>query len=185
MTPATAPTARDTPTLPPECAALGIRASLIDGRPLAVFEEGRNLICAHVSASGREYLLTKEAAAAWTQLRTAAANDGVSLILLSAFRSIARQAELIRARCAEGRPLDEVLQILAPPGFSEHHTGRAIDLGTPGCPPADPAFDQTPAFAWLCDNAARFNFVLSYPRGNPQGFVYEPWHWCFHAKAAT
>ena len=35
-------------------------------------------------------------------------------------------------------------------------------------------------YAWLKDNAARFRFRLSYPRDNPHGIAYEPWHWCWH-----
>jgi zinc D-Ala-D-Ala carboxypeptidase len=72
-----------------------------------------------------------------------------------------------------------VLRINAPPGYSEHHTGRAVDLGTAGCAALDQAFAQTPAFAWLQRHAQRFGFYLSYPRDNAEGYLYEPWHWCF------
>ena len=33
--------------------------------------------------------------------------------------------------------------------------------------------------AWLRTNAPRFGFHLSYPRNNPHGIGYEPWHWCW------
>jgi D-alanyl-D-alanine carboxypeptidase len=65
------------------------------------------------------------------------------------------------------------------PGFSEHHTGRALDLHAGDGKPLETTFENHPAFAWLCDNAAEFNFHLSYPRNNPSGIDYEPWHWCF------
>ncbi|MNW15580.1 D-alanyl-D-alanine carboxypeptidase [compost metagenome] len=45
-------------------------------------------------------------------------------------------------------------------------------------------FEQTPAFAWLQANADRFGFVLSFPRGNACGYLYEPWHWCYQQVTA-
>ena len=48
-----------------------------------------------------------------------------------------------------------------------------------GCAPAEEAFEGTGAFDWLQRHAARYGFRLSYPRGNPHGIVYEPWHWRF------
>lgn len=73
--------------------------------------------------------------------------------------------------------MQEILNVNAAPGYSEHHGGRALDIGTPGEPPAEESFEHTPAFAWLTRHAGDFGFVMSYPRGNPHGIVYEPWHW--------
>jgi len=67
----------------------------------------------------------------------------------------------------------------AAPGYSEHHGGRALDIGTPDEPPAEESFEKTAAFEWLQRNAEGHGFVLSYPRDNPHGIVYEPWHWCW------
>ena len=53
----------------------------------------------------------------------------------------------------------------------------------PDEPPAEESFETTPAFAWLSQHAARHGFSLSYPRGNPHGIVYEPWHWRFRSRA--
>jgi len=101
------------------------------------------------------------------------------LKLVSAFRSVDRQVEIVREKLAEGASIDEILSASAPPGFSEHHTGRAVDITSDGAAPLEIEFEQTPAFRWLSKNAARFGFVLSYPAGNPYGYDYEPWHWCF------
>ncbi|RBC14748.1 D-alanyl-D-alanine carboxypeptidase family protein, partial [Xanthomonas oryzae pv. oryzae] len=57
----------------------------------------------------------------------------------------------------------------------------ALDIGTPGEPPAEESFATTPAFAWLRNNANAFGYRLSYPRDNPHGIVYEPWHWRWSA----
>ena len=67
----------------------------------------------------------------------------------------------------------------AAPGFSEHHSGLALDIGTQDEPPAEESFERTAAFAWLRDHAGEHGFVMSYPRDNPHGIVYEPWHWRF------
>ncbi|HYS50488.1 MAG TPA: M15 family metallopeptidase, partial [Burkholderiales bacterium] len=99
----------------------------------------------------------------------------------SAFRSVDRQAEIIGAKLAEGVSLDAVLCVSAPPGYSEHHSGRAVDVTTDEGAPLEPEFEKTEAFRWLSKNAVRFGFVLSYPAGNPYGYDYEPWHWCFRA----
>ena len=65
----------------------------------------------------------------------------------------------------------------AAPGFSEHHSGRAIDIATPGTRPLTVEFERSKAFAWLTANAAAFGFTMPYGRGNTFGFEFEPWHW--------
>jgi len=131
-------------------------------------------------AGRREYLLAPTAAAKWREMSAAALTDGVVIKIASAFRSVDRQAEIIRAKLAEGLSLDAVLCVSAPPGYSEHHSGRAIDVTTDeGVAPLEPEFERTRAFRWLSKNAGRFGFFLSYPAENPYGYDYEPWHWCF------
>lgn len=124
--------------------------------------------------------MTRETAHAWWRMKLAASSDGVTLICISAFRSVDRQRRLVEHAVQAGEPRDVVLRRLAPPGHSEHHSGRALDIGTPGCPPADAAFADTIAFRWLTAHAVEFNFRLSYPPGNASGFIPEPWHWCWH-----
>ena len=158
---------------------LGVPQDLCAGRTLAVQEEAQELELVERGENGREYLLIPSAAAAWRAMSAAAAADGVALRIVSAFRSVDRQAEIVREKLARGLTLDAILSASAPPGYSEHHTGRAIDIGVPGAPPLEEDFEDTEAFRWLTENAGRFGFVLSYPRDNPQGYVYEPWHWCY------
>lgn len=128
---------------------------------------------------GRAHWLIAPAAAAFLAMQEAARREGIVLEIVSSFRSVLHQAEIFRRKLARGIPLPEILRVNAPPGFSEHHSGRALDLGTPGCPPAEEAFEGTSAFRWLAQHAAGFGFRLSYPRENPYGFIYEPWHWCW------
>eukprot|EP01035_Chromulina_nebulosa_P009300 gene9300-biopygen7821 len=130
---------------------------------------------------GRPIRLSRRAAAAWYRMRDAAAADGITLYPLSGFRSIARQTRIIRTNLAAGRDPADLFRFVAAPGFSEHHTGRAIDIGSPEDVSVEEKFANTAAFRWLRRHAGKFGFVMSYPRRNPHGIGYEPWHWCWRA----
>lgn len=161
------------PALPPDYAS---RTGLPpQAEPALLVDAGRD-------AFGRRAWLEAGTARAWARLRDAAAAEGVALQLVSAFRHTAYQARLVRRKLARGLTLAQILAVNAAPGYSEHHSGRAIDLTTPGCAPAEEAFESTPAFAWLQRHAGHHGFRLSYPRGNPHGVVHEPWHW-YHVGA--
>jgi D-alanyl-D-alanine carboxypeptidase len=116
-------------------------------------------------------------------LRIAANSAGVSLFLISAFRSIEYQHELIDKKLVEGQAIEDILKVNAAPGYSEHHTGRAIDVGTIGCDALVEEFEDTKAFQWLNINAQEFGFIQSYPKNNSSGIDYEPWHWCFQVES--
>lgn len=160
-------------------ADLGIDEPQLASRNLKVFAEATRLAPVGVGTDHRDKFLAPAAAKAWNAMRSAAAGQSVRLLLVSAFRSVEFQTELIRGKLERGASIDDVLKVNAPPGYSEHHTGCAVDIGTDGCPPLEEAFENTASFAWLCQNAKSFGFSMSYPRGNPQGYLYEPWHWRF------
>lgn len=159
--------------------ALGIPDDYMDKCSLPLFEEALNLVDAEVDFYGRPQRLTKDAFDAWTALKAAAQTDDVIIFLISAFRGIDYQQEVIARKLAEGRHIDEILRVNSAPGYSEHHTGRAIDIGTLGCDPLVEAFENTKAFRWLRTNGNKYGFFMSYPRENQFGINYEPWHWCF------
>jgi D-alanyl-D-alanine carboxypeptidase len=145
------------------------------------YAEATALVSVGLDAQGREAFLDPAAASAWLALKSAATDAGLTVLLISGFRSMERQSEIVQRKLARGLSLAEILTVSAYPGFSEHHTGRALDLAAPACPDLVEAFENTPEFRWLSTHAHRFGFALSYPRGNPRGLAYEPWHWCFHA----
>ncbi|MBV8659786.1 MAG: M15 family metallopeptidase [Burkholderiales bacterium] len=159
-------------------AALGIAEDYAEVRGLSLQLEAESLVPLGVDVLGRDQFAVASTADAWRQMRDAAAQDGVTLQLVSAFRSVDYQAGLIRRKLDKGLVLDEILRASAAPGYSEHHTGRALDLTTPGGEMLEDSFENTPAFAWLQQHADQYGFSLSFPRDNPQGFIYEPWHWC-------
>jgi D-alanyl-D-alanine carboxypeptidase len=136
---------------------------------------------ARAADDGQPVRLAPRAAAAWKRMAAAAAREGIALLPLSGFRSVARQAEIVRAKLASGETLTEILQLVAAPGCSEHHTGRAIDVGSSRATKLDALFARTAAFRWLKGHARKFGFRLSYPPKNVHGIAYEPWHWCWHA----
>lgn len=141
------------------------------------FEEAQELVDVGPNLVGRMQRLAPATAAKWQQMVAAAAADGIVLLVVSGFRSIDYQARLIRRKINAGQGLSEILKVSAAPGFSEHHTGRAMDIATPGSRPLTEEFETSEAFAWLLKNASSFGFSMTYPRDNPHGFIYEPWHW--------
>ncbi len=79
----------------------------------------------------------------------------------------------------KGMNIYKILEVSAAPGYSEHHSGRALDITTPGYAVLEEEFEHSPAFEWLCEHAPGFGFSLSFPRDNPHGVIYEPWHWAW------
>lgn len=152
-------------------------------RGLRQLREPKRLISIGLDIQQREQWLTPPAARAFAAMREAAARDGVELQLVSAFRSIAYQLGIIERKLQRGLSMDAILRVSAAPGYSEHHSGRALDLTAPGYAPVEEIFEQSGAFAWLTRNGSRFGFSLSYPRGNRHRIAYEPWHWCFHRRS--
>jgi D-alanyl-D-alanine carboxypeptidase len=150
------------------------------GRP-AKYTDATDLVAIGEDIYGRDAKLHPDAAVAWAKMCTAAEAAGVQLLVVSAFRSMARQAEIVGKKRARGLSWDEILRVSAYPGFSEHHTGCAVDIVSPECRELVEAFEHTNEFRWLTQHAPSFGFTLSYPRDNPHGVVYEPWHWRWRA----
>jgi zinc D-Ala-D-Ala carboxypeptidase len=160
-------------------AALQIPLGSIAARSLVFHPEAADLVVAETGDNGKEHLLVPPAASAWRAMKTSALADGIVIDIVSAFRTIDRQAEIVRAKMEKGLSLESILCVSAPPGYSEHHSGRAIDVTTDGVRPLEQEFEHTRAYRWLSANAHRFGFVLSFPPNNRYGYAYEPWHWCF------
>jgi D-alanyl-D-alanine carboxypeptidase len=161
---------------------LGIPHDYASKRGLTLQNEATDLVSIGVNSEGREISLTPEAAAAWKRMKDSAAADGIALEGYSGFRSVERQTEIIRRKLASGEKIESILAVNAAPGFSEHHTGRAVDIGVPSVAPLTEDFAETTAFIWLSKHAPSFGFRLSYPKGNSHGISYEPWHWLYQSQ---
>ena len=158
---------------------LGIPSNYAQRVQLALCEEAAELVSIGPDVLGREQRLAPAAARAWTEMCAGAQRDGIQLLVVSAFRSVDYQQALIARKLDKGQSIADILKVNAAPGYSEHHTGLALDITAPDCPPLEQGFEQTRAFNWLKKHAERYGFRLSYPRNNPHGIMYEPWHWAY------
>jgi len=137
-------------------------------------------------ALGASLQLRPEAAASFHAMQQAAATEGVDLQVLSAFRSIELQRSLFfDVKAERNQDASTRAKVSAPPGYSEHSTGYAVDLGDGGQPATNLSqnFENTPAYQWLSQHAGHYHFILSFPKGNHQGVSYEPWHWRFEGSS--
>lgn len=127
---------------------------------------------------GSDHELRPDAAEALEQMLAAAADDGVDFQVLSAYRSYERQ-KASRVNAARKASADRVDELSARPGFSEHQSGLAVDLGMiDGKCELKECFAETAGGQWLHENATEFGFIERYPTGQRDvtGYVYEPWH---------
>ena len=125
--------------------------------------------------------LSADATEALLAMSAAAATDGVTLVVSSAYRSYEYQAG-VYARWVEQLGREQADRVSARPGTSQHQLGAAIDFG---CICAE--FAEQPAGVWLRENAFRFGFSLSYPYGYEEvtGYSHEPWHYRYVGREAT
>lgn len=120
--------------------------------------------------------VTPETKAAFDEMAMDAADEGQTLALRSAYRSIGDQAYIYK-QYLKTDSQETVDTYSARSGHSEHHTGRAIDLC--GVLNRDfSAFEKTSESLWINENAWKYGFIVRYPigAGDITGYKYEPWH---------
>ena len=118
------------------------------------------------------------------KMREEAKNDGIYLVFLSGYRSIKLQNDIFYSlKSIRNQEAAERARVSAPPGYSEHSTGFAIDIGDATQRETDfeTDFENTDAFRWLIKNAAKFHFKLSFNKDNKY-IDYEPWHWRYEGS---
>jgi D-alanyl-D-alanine carboxypeptidase len=160
--------------------ALGIPRDYGRVRKLRLQREPARLVSIGEDIHARTQWLQPRAARALARMREAAALAGMDLQIVSAFRSIEYQLGIVERKLARGLAMEDILRVSTAPGYSEHHSGRCVDLTAPGFTALEEEFERSSTFAWLRRNAPRFGFALSYPRGNVHGIAFEPWHWLWH-----
>ena len=116
--------------------------------------------------------VSDEAYDALTEMEIAAAEDGISLFIVSGFRSYDDQ-DVIYNRYVSQDGKAEADRYSARPGHSEHQTGYAFDLNS-----LEEYFADTPEGIWLAENCHKYGFIIRYPKGKEHitGYMYEPWH---------
>ena len=145
----------------------------------------------------QNHFVEKEAMKAFELMKNEATKSGFNIHIVSAFRDFDDQVcGFFREACPKGSVFNPIQHIfgfeeiklveqdylaraywVAPVGYSEHHTGKAIDL----CEQTM-EFAQTTEYAWLTQNASKFGFIQSYPQENSTGCGFEPWHWLYVAQ---
>jgi D-alanyl-D-alanine carboxypeptidase len=166
-------------------AELGISSDYGMDPYLPCFQETRVLVDVEPNFTGVMQRLAPAAASQWSGMKQAAQGDNVVLQLVSGFRSIDRQRQLIANKLAAGQSIETILRVNAAPGFSQHHSGMAMDVTTAGVAPLSEVFEETDAFHWLVEHAAAYDFYMPYCRSNRYSFCYEPWHWALKVLDET
>ncbi len=162
--------------------------------------EGHKIFLAEV-AQHRAYtaypeikFINPELLRAFNAMKSKAAKSGIGLSIVSGYRSYNSQVNIFFSRSGVHKPINKFYsdnlteperrqvkqqylgraETVAPPGYSEHSTGLAIDINT-----VSPNFAHTRAYRWLKQHAKEFGFTLSYPEKSTKGTFFEPWHWRF------
>lgn len=129
-----------------------------------------------LTSVGNGQYMRAEAAQALQQMITDAKQAGYTLTPSSAYRSFDQQTAAYNSEVhAFGQSYADTES--ARPGYSEHQTGWAVDLGSDGCNISD-CFGTTPGGKWATDNAFKYGFILRYPADKVDitGYRHETWH---------
>ncbi len=150
-----------------------------------VYFMNENYTPAHLTVLPTEYVFSTSRSEqflseSWPFLKNlidAARANGVALQVKSGYRSYAEQKS-IKSNYSFVYGAGTANAFSAEQGYSEHQLGTTVDFTTPDLKGRLDGFDKTQSYQWLADNAYRYGFILSYPKGNGY-YVYEPWHWRF------
>lgn len=114
----------------------------------------------------------QEAADALEEMQRAAAAEGLSLYVVSGYRSYQTQKSVYAGWVnLDGKEQADTYSSRA--GHSDHQTGYTFDLNS-----LEQSFAYTPEGIWLAEHCAEFGFIIRYPEGKEMytGYIYEPWH---------
>jgi D-alanyl-D-alanine carboxypeptidase len=110
-------------------------------------------------------------------LSAAKAASAPKMKYVSGYRSYAKQEQLYNSYVAnDGQAAADTYS--ARPGFSEHQTGLAVDIGEGGSCDLETCFENTASAKWVAANAYKYGFIVRYMKGKEAstGYQYEPWH---------
>lgn len=130
------------------------------------------LIPPELTLNGMEISLRREALVQLERMAAAARDEGVRLLVDSGYRSAAYQRTIYERRLGAGERFEDIVRHTAPPGYSRHALGLAVDFH-----PSASGFQNSDSYRWLRRHAQDYGFHETYHRGNTLGVVWEPWHW--------
>lgn len=150
---------------------------------------------------GKNYLLRKESAIAFENMKTEALKDGINLQVVSSYRSFSHQKRIwqrkyktyLKEGLSPQESIQEIITYSTIPGTSRHHWGTDIDIidGNANHPKSvletKHFYDNGPYVAlkkWMDKNSERFGFYLVYSAlETRKGFKHEPWHFSYKPTA--
>ena len=132
-----------------------------------------NMSRKYTANDGKQYLLAGVAYEKYAQMSDAAKADGLSMKVISAYRTEDYQRNLYNNKVRTTGKINAD-NYSARPGHSEHQTGLAVDISS-----TKGTFEYTAEFKWLQKHAHEYGFILRYPKGKEwiTGYSYEPWHY--------
>ena len=118
---------------------------------------------------------------AFKEMSKAAKESGITLIVNSSYRNYESQKQ-IYDEYEDKKGKEYADKYAARPNYSEHQTGLALDIFTPGSGMTN--FENTEAFKWLSENCYKYGFILRYPKDKEDitGYKYESWHYRYLGK---
>ena len=144
-----------------------------------IYFESCNLVTVGKDIHGRNLQLDSIAVEEFLKMKDHAERDSIKLRVASSFRTFDYQSKIIYKKLKRGLSIEHILKENTLPGYSEHHTGRAVDFIAIDQTSLSVNFEKTETFKWLVNNANQYGFYLSYPKDNKEGIMYEPWHWMY------
>lgn len=122
---------------------------------------------------GEDKKVRKETYEAFKRMANAAKKENIDLFILSGFRTYKYQESLF-TRSVSNKGIEHANKYVARPGTSQHQLGTAVDINS-----VEDSFVNTKEYAWLRENAEKFGFSLSFPKGQEEktGYAFEPWHY--------
>ena len=133
-----------------------------------------NMNRAYTANDGKQYWLAGEAYEKYIEMWDAAKKDGLSMRVVSAYRTEDYQRGLYNNKVrTTGKVYAD--NYSARPGHSEHQTGLAVDIGST----RNGVFEYSAEFRWMLQHAHEYGYILRYPKGKEwiTGYSYEPWHY--------
>jgi D-alanyl-D-alanine carboxypeptidase len=127
--------------------------------------------------NGTKLFIKKDAHTALLKLLEAAKQDGITLRVESGYRSRTYQKKIFVRMLDEGREFEDIIRYVAPPGYSQHALGTAVDFF-----PSNWQFASLADYEWLRDNGETFGFTETYPKNNVLRYPWEAWHWNYTEK---
>ncbi len=147
-----------------------------------LFPTSRNLdelqqIPREFTYQGSEIYILAEAFPALVKMIQRAQLDGIDLRVESAYRSINYQRRIFTRMMSAGRSFADIIRYVAPPGYSQHMLGTAMDFY-----PSNWEFAETDQYKWLQEHGAEFGFEETYSQNNRFRMPWEAWHWNYTGR---